>query len=92
LIGNLNTPIDLTYLADTVILSRYFESSGAIKKALSVVKKRTGEHEQTIREYTIGKNGIQVGAVLGEFQGILTGAPTFHGEERSVMRNQKDQV
>lgn len=90
MIGTMSSPVDLTYLADTVVLSRFFEASGAIKKALSVVKKRTGEHESTIREYTIGKNGIEVGAVLGEFEGILTGVPRFHGEARSMMESQNN--
>lgn len=75
MLGQMQTPVDLTYLADTVLLTRFFESSGALRKAISVVKKRTGNHETTIREYTIGVGGLKVGAVLEKFSGILTGVP-----------------
>ena len=89
MIGNMSSPVDLSYLADTVLLSRYFEANGSIKKALSVIKKRTGAHESTIREYSVGKKGIQVGAVLDQFQGILTGTPTFHGEPSEILKSPK---
>jgi circadian clock protein KaiC len=76
------SPVDLSYLADTVMLIRYFEAFGAIRRALSVVKKRSGPHEVFIREMLIrdGK-GIALGEPLRRFQGVLTGRPTFTGEE-----------
>ena len=87
MIGSMSSPIDLTYLADTVILSRYFESDGAVKKAISVIKKRTGSHENTIREYTFGPKGIVVGEVLREFEGVLSGIPKYYGKKASPQRN-----
>jgi len=86
MIGSMHSPVDLTYLADTVILTRYFENSGAIKKAISVIKKRTGAHENTIREYLVSEKGIAVGPSLEKFEGILTGVPRFHGEKDSIMK------
>ncbi|MGE3263514.1 MAG: ATPase domain-containing protein [Bacteriovoracia bacterium] len=73
----MSTPIDLTYLADTVLITRYFEASGAVKKAVSIIKKRGGAHESTIREFSVSKNGINVGQPLEQFQGVLTGVPTL---------------
>ena len=78
LIGTMNAAVDLTYLADTVILWRYFEARGSLRQALSVVKKRSGNHERTIREIKVDKGGIRVGKPLKEFQGVLTGVPSFH--------------
>jgi circadian clock protein KaiC len=74
-------PIDVSYLADTVILVRYFEANGAIRKAVSVMKKRTGGHEKTIREYDITSSGVRVGEPLEEFQGVLTGIPAYTGND-----------
>lgn len=87
LIGTMQSPVDLTYLADTVLLSRYFEASGAVKKAISVIKKRTGKHEETIRELSVQDSGIKVGAVLAQFSGILTGVPKFHGPPSSISKD-----
>ena len=75
----MNTPVDLTYLADTVIMTRYFEAMGAIKKAVSVIKKRGGMHESTFRELKISKSGVTVGPSLEQFQGVLTSAPEYLG-------------
>src|SRR4029079_11188427 len=69
----MQTPVDVSYLADTVLLLRYFESDGEIRRAISVVKKRTGAHERTIRELSISSEGIKVGNPLREFRGVLTG-------------------
>ena len=77
LVGTMQSAVDLTYLADTVILSRYFEARGEVKQALSVIKKRSGNHERTIREMWVGKDGIQLGKPLRELQGVLTGVPSF---------------
>jgi len=79
LVGDMHAPVDVTYLADTVILLRYFEALGRVRRAMSVIKKRTGAHEDTIREFTIGYGGLRLGAPLRDFQGVLRGVPTFVG-------------
>jgi circadian clock protein KaiC len=71
----MNSPIDVSYLADTVLLFRYFERAGAIRQALSVVKKRSGPHERTIRELIFEEGRISVGEPLTNFEGVLTGVP-----------------
>jgi circadian clock protein KaiC len=70
------TPIDASYLVDSIVLFRYFEASGRVRKAISVTKKRGGGHENTIRELTIDKKGLRVGEALHGFQGVLSGSPT----------------
>ena len=80
LVGDMKAPVDVTYLADTVILLRYFEALGRVRRAISVVKKRTGSHEDTIREFMIGGNGITVGEPLTSFQGVLRGVPALVGD------------
>jgi circadian clock protein KaiC len=77
IVGTMQSSVDLTYLADTVVLSRYFEARGEIKQALSVIKKRSGNHERTIREMWIGEHGIELGKPLRDLQGVLTGVPSF---------------
>jgi circadian clock protein KaiC len=80
LTGQLVTPVDVSYIADTVILLRFFEAEGMVRKAISVVKKRTGAHEETIREYRLGApHGIRIGQPLTGFRGVLTGVPVFDG-------------
>ncbi|HEX4739337.1 MAG TPA: ATPase domain-containing protein [Allosphingosinicella sp.] len=79
LVGDMKAPVDVTYLADTVILLRYFEAAGRVRRAISVIKKRTSAHEDTIREYRMGKNGIALGAPLENFQGVLRGVPELIG-------------
>jgi circadian clock protein KaiC len=79
MVGHMQSPIDLTYLSDNVLLLRFFEAEGEIRRALSVVKKRTGAHESTIREFKIDNGGVQVGPKLDGFRGVLTGTPTFVG-------------
>lgn len=81
LVGEMKSPVDVTYLADTVVLLRYFEVAGHVRRAISIVKKRTGKHESTIREFKISKVGIDVGAPLDQFQGVLRGVPTFIGTD-----------
>lgn len=83
---NMQTPVDLTYLADTVVITRFFEAAGSVKTALSVIKKRTGPHEKTIRELQISSGGVVVGQPLVEFQGVLTGVPRFHGSPSSMLK------
>lgn len=77
------SPIDLSYLADTVLLFRYFEVTGQVRKALSAVKKRAGAHETTIRELLLDRHGVRVGPALAQFQGVLTGNPQFIGAARA---------
>jgi circadian clock protein KaiC len=88
--ADMKQPIDITYLADTVILMRYFEALGRVRRAISVVKKRTGSHEDTIREFQIDSNrGITLGDPLVEFQGVLRGVPTYVGASGPLMRDKK---
>ena len=75
LIGQMHNVIDASYLADTVVLLRYFEHEGAVRQAVSVLKKRTGAHERTIREMDIGAGGVRIGEPLRQFRGVLTGVP-----------------
>jgi circadian clock protein KaiC len=79
LVGEMKSPVDVTYLADTVMLLRFFEAGGRVRRAISVIKKRTGWHEDTIREFKIGNGGLSFGAPLHEFQGVLRGVPTYIG-------------
>jgi circadian clock protein KaiC len=74
--GISDAPMNISYIADTVILFRYFEAAGAVRRAISVLKKRTGAHERTIRELKFGSEGVCVGDQLIQFQGVLTGNPT----------------
>ena len=85
LVGTMQSPVDLTYLSDTVLLLRFFEAEGELRRAISVVKKRTGGHERTIREYKIDTNGVQVGEPLRQFNGILTGVPKFGGGAAALL-------
>jgi circadian clock protein KaiC len=87
MMGDMRAPVDVTYIADTVILLRYFEAMGRIRRAISVVKKRTGAHEDTIRELRIGNNGIMVGTPLTEFQGVLRGVPNYLGMPEPLMES-----
>ncbi|MGJ8573125.1 MAG: ATPase domain-containing protein [Hoeflea sp.] len=80
LVGDMKSPVDVTYLADTVILLRYFESRGRVLRAVSVIKKRTGPHEDTIRQFQISQKGLTVGDPLTQFQGVLRGVPDFVGD------------
>jgi circadian clock protein KaiC len=89
LVGDMKSPVDVTYLADTVILLRYFEALGRVRRAMSVVKKRTSRHEDTIREYRIGAEGIQLGEPLIEFQGVLRGVPTLAGPGAGLLKDEQ---
>jgi circadian clock protein KaiC len=80
LFGPTVSSMDISYLADTVLLFRYFERAGSIRKAISVLKKRSGTHERTIRELIFDENGIRVGPPLDDFEGVLTGTPTYTGK------------
>jgi circadian clock protein KaiC len=85
LVGHMESPIDTTYLADTVVLFRYFEAMGEVRQAISVLKKRSGKHERTIRELRLDATGLRIGKPLRDFQGILSGTPGYHGPERAIM-------
>ena len=85
LVGDMRSPVDVTYLADTVILLRYFEALGRVRRAISVVKKRTGAHEDTIREFMIGSNGFTLGEPLTGFQGVLRGVPNLVGDGAGLL-------
>jgi len=86
LVGDMKTPVDVTYLADTVVLLRYFEMLGRVRRAISIVKKRTGAHEDTIREFRIGGRGITLGEPLTNLQGVLRGVPTMVGGGPALLR------
>ncbi len=88
LVAAAEAPVDLSYLSDTVISLRYFEAYGEVRQAIAVIKKRSGPHEKTIREFklTPGK-GVTVGQPLKAFQGVLTGAPVFRGDEKQIMKS-----
>ena len=88
LVGDMKSPVDVTYLADTVILLRYFESLGRVRRAVSVIKKRTGQHEDTIREFRVSRGGLSLGEPLTQFQGVLRGVPTFVGTDPLMALNE----
>ena len=91
--GSMSSPVDVSYLADTVVLLRYFEAAGAIRRAISVVKKRTGHHEDTIREMRLSASrGVEVGEPLTGFRGVLTGVPVLTEDvvKKSVLLGSDD--
>lgn len=90
LVGDMKAPVDVTYLADTVMLLRYFEAAGRVRRAISVIKKRTSAHEDTIREFRIDKRGITLGEPLIDFQGVLRGVPSFVGRGAPLLDNNSD--
>ena len=85
----MNAPVDVSFLADTVILLRFFEAAGRVRQAVSVVKKRHGFHERTLRELRVGSHGMEIGDVLEEFQGVLTGVPRYRGKGEQLLDDQK---
>ncbi|HEX4666272.1 MAG TPA: ATPase domain-containing protein [Chthoniobacterales bacterium] len=86
LVAAAEAPVDLSYLSDTVVCLRYFEAEGEVKQSLAVIKKRSGHHEKTIREFMLDHGqGIRVGPPLKQFQGVLTGIPFFRGGDAQVM-------
>jgi circadian clock protein KaiC len=91
-VGAAEAPVDLSYLSDTVVHLRFFEAAGEVKQSIAVIKKRSGYHEKTIREFKLQQTkGIQVGEPLKQFSGVLSGVPTFHGavDEMVSGRNAK---
>jgi circadian clock protein KaiC len=85
MVGDMRQPIDVTYLADSVIVLRYFEAMGRVRRAMSVMKKRTGGHETTIREFRIDSKGMFIGPPLDDFQGVLRGVPTYVGKDSPLL-------
>jgi len=86
--SHMTVPVDISYLADNVLLFRYFEAQGAVKQAISVVKRRSGPHERTIRELLIENNKIQVGKPLYEFEGVLSGTPRYVGNSKPLLEKE----
>ncbi len=87
LVGNLESDIDTSYLADAVILMRHFEAMGKVRKCVAVIKKRYGQHENTIRELRFDSKGIEFGSPLEEFSGLLSGTPRFEGKIKDLIKN-----
>ena len=88
LVGDgLASPVDASYLADSIVLLRFFEAGGQVRKAIAVIKKRSGDHESTVRELSIGTDGIRVGEPLTAFRGVLTGVPEYLGDPRDLAAN-----
>ena len=79
--SNMQTPVDVSYLADNILVLRYFEARGEVRQAISMIKKRSGPHEHTIRELSLGPDRIRVGQPLKDFQGVLSGIPTLVGKQ-----------
>lgn len=92
LVGPMDTPLDISYLADAVVMLRYFEFDGRVRRALSVVKKRSGNHEHTIREFKLSSHGIGVGPPLKGFSGIFSGTPTYTGDAEPLMAKDSDGI
>jgi len=89
--SDMKMPVDASYLADAVVLLRYFESKGEVRQAISVVKKRGGVHERTIREFALGPDGIHVGDALRHFRGVLTGVPIYEGANEPLLGAEQHQ-
>jgi circadian clock protein KaiC len=85
----MSSPVDLTYLADSVIVLRYFEAFGAVRQALAVIKKRTGGHEHSIRQFSLTSQGIRIGQPLNDFEGVLTGIPVYRGNRDGLIEEPK---
>jgi circadian clock protein KaiC len=87
LVGDMKSSIDITYIADTVVLLRYFEAAGQVRRAISIIKKRAGGHESAIRELRFGKNGLTIGSMLRDFQGVLRGTPKYVGQDDALLNS-----
>jgi circadian clock protein KaiC len=89
LVGSMTSPVDVTYLSDTIVLLRYFEAAGEVRRAISVIKKRTGTHEKSIRELEISQDGICIGGPLKDFRGVLTGVPVYAGRHQRLLGDEE---
>lgn len=85
LVGGIRSDVDLSYLSDTIILLQYFEAQGEVRRGLSVIKARTSSHETTIREFSLGSEGLTIGAVLHDFDGVLNGIPVYRGQADALL-------
>jgi circadian clock protein KaiC len=85
MIGEMKSPADLTYLSDAVVLLRFFEAVGRVRRAISAIKKRAGPHEDTIRELRVTAHGLELGAPLQDFHGVLRGVPTYIGDGQPLL-------
>jgi circadian clock protein KaiC len=90
LVGPMQTTVDLTYLSDGVVLLRFFEAGGDVRRAISMLKKRTGGHDSKIREYRIDSGGVRVGNILSDFHGVLTGVPVFAGTASQLLEDRNE--
>jgi circadian clock protein KaiC len=90
LVGPMDTPLDISYLSDAVMMLRYFEYDGQVRRALSVVKKRSGRHEHAIREFQLSRHGVKLGPPLKGFSGIFCGTPTYTGEKAPLLEVEGD--
>ena len=88
LIGSVSSAIDISYLSDNVVLLRFFEVAGEVRKAISVLKTRTLRHQRTVREFMLGEHGVEVGGALRGFSGVLSGSPEWHGDQADLMVEQ----
>lgn len=88
--SRMEAPVDMSYLADTVVLLRYFEAEGRMRNAIAVQKKRRGRHEHALRELTLGEGGPLIGEPLSQFHGILTGVPHYRGTTASLDAARRD--
>ena len=85
LVGGIGSDVDLSYLSDTIILLRYFEAQGGVRRGLSVIKTRTSSHETTIREFSLGGEGLTIGAILHDFDGVLNAMPVYRGQTDALL-------
>ena len=85
LVGEVRLDVDLSYLSDSIILMRFFEAAGAVRRGLAVVKTRTANHEAFVREFSLGSDGLTLGAVLHDFDGVLSGTPVYRGNAGALM-------
>ena len=90
LVGPMDTPLDISYLSDAVLMLRYFEYDGRVRRAISVVKKRSGYHEHVIRELHLSSSGLKVGPPLEGFSGIFSGTPIYTGEKSPLLHTDDD--
>src|SRR5947208_16844289 len=90
LMGPMQTPLDISYLSDAVLMLRYFEAEGRVRRAISVVKKRSGAHEDTIREFRLTSDGLKLGPPVTGFRGIFTGTPVYVAGPKPLLHRDED--
>jgi circadian clock protein KaiC len=92
LMGAIKSTLNVSYIADTILLLRFFEAAGRVRKALSVIKNRGGGHEDTIRELRIDRSGPRIGEVLADFEGVLTGMPSYIGKLGPLLEQRSESI